>query len=673
MAVKYQILFRDRDNNPCKVTFDFADYAGAPINVLSSGDPVAIKYNGDQDDLFQQLVTSQATIKCIAQPDFVRDTRDIDDRDVYVEITTPATKWIGYLITYQRSEKFDSRGYGLEMIAKDPFSYLKENAYQLLANDYVMGLQNMATICQNVIDASHSLPISFVCDYKPVDSDGNTVMLANIFNHIYLRLETFMNEGLLPSGDEIISKICDLFNCTSFVCDETLYFRQPRALISLQAKEIGIIGRNKNYIINDEYLTRTKAYVQLGVKHAYGETGGNIMPNNFFYFLDPNAAKGSEIMHWQYPSSATQEVYRSRIIRDNGKGIFIKGLYEGMEGTWPRDLFMFGLSNFNTDLVQSDPLLNSEYLLRIKYRYHRYALTRTTQPIKYGFRVYAVFSDGSQYGVNYDGDGGRDVSAGNWYGFNLGSICPLITFPLEATGNESTFELKLICKGGTAFPVSKGDYQFLVSLYPISSGATNSSIPDAVIPDDINITECSIEPDIYSMPDFEINRDANPARNRTESALYVADNTNIRSNKRFKEVAETVEVIAGVKTSEAPDAENGNPVQYTLSNLNGSLQLSANQPITKFDRNGYKDKLVTLNAIDRMYFLRRPRNKITLDIRSTDLKFSDILSFPDFVSGKYVQMESEYRVAECEHTITVQELAGDDDENDIIENYLSSE
>lgn len=681
MAAKYQILFNDIEGNACKVTFDFADWDGPVKDIEAAGDPVTISYNGEPDNLFQQVVTSKATLRLIAQEDFVRDSRDIDDREVSVTIVTPACKWIGYLIADERTELFDSGNYELELTCVDAFSYIKENANKILSNTDILSAQTLTTLVTAIV----GLPCTLNIGYKPMS--GGSAVNGNLFDLLYILVETFMDGGLLKSGIDIISEICDLFNCTSFVEDGVINFRQPRALIDSESKEIGCKDEGyADFLINDEQVYRTTGIVQLGVRHNYGDIGGNIVLNNFFYYYNGSRPIGSEFNHWQYRTDTDCTVTRELIQRENANGIFIKGLIntdnsnERVTTNWSymnSSPFLYSISEFASIIAQMDPLLNSDYYLRLKYRYHRYALSRTTDPIKYAFRVFAVFSDGSKYTFGYDGDGGRDASHTLWSTNGTPTdLMPYISFPLDASNSESTFELKISCKAGKSFPVNKGDYQFMVVLYPMSPENTINQMSKDIIPDDINITEISIMPDIYTMQDLVINRDINPARNRIESALFATDETYCRSIGRFKTVNDPVEVVAGNKISEGVDTVVNNPNQYQLSGLNGMLMSSAtrgNDYLTYQNAAGQIDKLVTLNAKDRMYFLRQPRNQITVDVRSSSLKFSDILNFPGFIEGKYVQMDSEYRVAECEHTITVQELKGADEGTDIIENFLSSE
>lgn len=684
MAAKYQILFNDVDGNACKVTFDFADWTGDVKDVLAAGDPVTINYNGDRTNLFQQVVTSKAVIRVVAQEDFVLDTRDIDDREVSVTIETPAGKWIGFLVSYQRSEIFDSGNYDLEVSCVDAFSYIKENANRILSDTLVMGAQSLNTIISAIV----GLPTVLQIAYKPVTETG--AVEGNLFDLLFILVETFMEGGLLKNGIDIVSSICDLFNCTSFIENGTIYFRQPRALLDTEVKEIGCKDEGyKDFLIDQEEVTRTVGVAQLGVKHDYGNIGGNIIFNNFFYYYKGSAAPGSEFPHWQFRTDTLCTVTRSLIQRDNSNGVFINGLVDTSDptqsvdriwGTGDPHTFLYAVSDFVNVIEQPDDNLNGEYYLRIKYRYHRYALQRTTDPIKYAFRVFAIFADGTKYTFGYDGDGGRTEQHSAWStNTDSSTKMPLITFPLAASNSESTFELNIICRAGLNFPVNKVDdfnYQFMVVLYPITPQNTINQMPADVIPNSINITEVSIMPNIYTMSDLNIDRKANPARNRVDSSLFTSEECYTLSNRKFKTVNDPITAIAGRKIAEGADTSVSNPVQYSLKGLDGVLMSSITRGtdyILYQNEAGMQSHLVKLNAKDRMYFLRNPRNQITVDIRSSSLKFSDILSFPGYVNGKYVQMESEYRVADCEHTVTVQELSGEDTSDDIIETFLSSE
>ena len=678
MAVKYQILFQDVDGNDCKITFDFADYSGAPIDITASGDPLTISYQGDQDDLFQKVVTSQASIRCIAQPDFVNDTRDIDDQTVKVNIGTPAFKWDGYLITYQRSEEFDSGNYELEMIAKDPYSYLKEETNRLLSNTNIMGKQSFS----DIVSAITSLTVQTIIDYQPMN--GVTPVTGELFDNVHILVETFMEDGVLPSGTDIIEKICDLFNCTSFAQDGVIYFRQPRKLLDLPVKNIGENGKYPDFLIaTAEEVTRTKAYVQLGVKQTYpDDLGGSFIENNFFYFKDPTKPTGQEYRQWQYLTGGDYDNYNvttPKILRSDFRGITITGLVTDAIAypnpwTFPDfPKYMVGI----TDIVPYPT--GGLFHLRLKYKYHTYDQTQPVPNIKYAFNVIAVFGDGTMFATSYSGEGGRDKVNGTWVDISAthasGWNVPLIQFPLANGEKETEFELTLDCSNFSDFPYTKGDFNFMVILWPINRAGVNSSYasqfasPEACLPPDITLTEVSIMPDTYKLTDTYPGVYDNP----TSKYLHVfsSDETNTRSDKKFKEVADTLEVVAGTIMGTG-NTFNNPSATIPWQGLNGTLMLSNGTAISKF-RGVIDDKLITLNAKDRMYFLRQPRNKITVDIRSTTLKFSDILSFPGYITGKYVQMEAEYRVADCEHTIIVQELRGKDDPNDIIENYLSSE
>lgn len=664
MSVKYYIPFHDEDNNPCNIEFDIAGYEGDPIELEAVAEPLTISYNGSPDELFQQIITSKASVRLNYNAQFISDTRDIDDKDVPVTITYGSgLKWVGFLIADLRAETFDQTGYDVELTCVDPFSYLKESARTVLSSKHIYGLQSVADILKAIVSESIDLPINIQTDWEKVDG-------SSVISNVYCFIETLMEDGALPSGYDIIGKFMDTFCMQAVIVNGIVHYRNPRALVA--SRMIGITDRlNPEFLINNsEQVTRTRGIKQLGITMPYGEVG-SLLRNGNFYFVDYNSLPGFEFSEWDYIKGGDYSdvtVLPPGISNPDNRGVIIKGF---APSGFLADHSLTSSSHFLSNEIFIPPVVTTlQYFLEIKYRYSLYDTSQPAQ-LFYMFMLTATFNNGDIYSYYNDGVNGSD-KLGQWQQVT-GSQQRYMMFKLEPTNAESTFQIIVSTDALDGFPNNLGtDWVFGISLFPIATSQANSDFysqhgnNDSALSDEINIISVDFRDNKYKIGE---NNEDYPT---DYLKMFQADTTRIRNNKRYSKVNDDIEVPFGAKFNAGNTfVSQDKKMPYTWSN--GSLMNNDGSFIGNFVANGQIEKLITLNARDRMYFLRHPRNMIDLELRSSQLSFTDVLEFPGVIGGKYIQLSDEYNVERCEHHLNVMELSGYDDQNDIIENYLSSE
>lgn len=685
---KYILPFYDEDGNSCQVSFDIEGYTGDPIVLIGGATPLVIAYNGDPNDIFQQIIDSKASITVDYNEQFLNDTRDIDDKQVLVNINYGlGLKWVGFLIADERIETFDQTTYDVELTAVDPFSYLKDSSNKILSTTELMGLQRVYDIIKGVMDSSVEMPVTLYANIAPfavIGGHGQSYRVDGLFKDVLMRAESFMEDGLMISGYDIISAICDIFCLTSFVFNGITTFRQARFIEDQESKKIGVLERgNPEYLIGNEQITRSRGVKQLGVRQSYpDDLGGSIDLNSRFYFFDPSKPVGTEILGWTYPTVSGLSITQPRIKKEDFKGITINGLVSDsvIRPAWTAPNIPKYLVTI-TETVKDYQLGGGYLYLRFKYKYHTYDQSQPTKTIQYGFNIVAQFNDGDLYAVPYNGDGGRINKNSVWShltnsepaGSGIYFTVPQIIFPLANSESEQTFELTVDCTNLAEFPVSKGDFKLMVILWPVQKEGINAdfagdhTIGSDAIPPDINITEVSIMPDVWYL-----NNDQEVTTKYKH--LFNNDETNIRNSRNYSEVSNTLDVKAGVIYGAGNTYANPKAIIPWIG-LEGSLMINPDplMAVETFVISGLQGKLITLNARERMYYNRKPGNLIQCDVRSSSLKFTDVLEFPEVIGGKYLQLSDEYNVKACTHSLALAELNGSEDVNDIIENNLTSE
>lgn len=312
------------------------DYTGLVIPFVGSGDPFRYTYKNENDDKFNQITTSEATISIISNPnisldtfytedertwmvryyagEFVAnnwdDTRAWDDYMAWEEFTPNKDgrelKWAGFLLPDASSEPFRNV-YQFEIKAKDVIGTLKDVPY---AKDTVLikkvdSLKNILGECLRRTD----LDINFVIGVNTFEySMDASTNLSCPLEQTYIDTNRFIDTNNKPySVYNVIKHICDQFSANVQQANGKWYFIDitERARNSFYAREykytaltesfdkVGALQIISNKMLTPEQLvnadhsfTKEPAYRSVSTYYQYGYLS-NQLPNGDFNVINP--------------------------------------------------------------------------------------------------------------------------------------------------------------------------------------------------------------------------------------------------------------------------------------------------------------------------------------------------------------------------------------------------
>ena len=667
MAVKYYISFTSDLGKNCRVDFDIAGYGGQPIELDGSG--CSILYDGK--DMFDPIITSKASLSVNYHDQFLRDTRDADDKQIPVTIYHGNEKWIGFLIADNRDETFDKTNQTIDLVCVDPFSYIRTLQKDMFRDIEMYGRQSIETVIRSIFGyVLDSLSINVLNDTVPNGATGN------IINATYCYTQVFQDDnGIFQNGYDIIESLMNDLIMTAIFYNGVLVLRNNKYLMNQDGLEIGLSedGDANFWIGNSELVTRTRGQKEASRSLDYPDPI-TLLTNPYFYYY--NASKADKVRGWnERPSFPWEGVTGVEYIgtgRDRSpygyriSGLFAAGAGEGKDvgAVWTIAAIQMPIGG----LILGD---QHNYLLKIKFRYSRYpiVLNDDGDQRKIQLAVTVVARDLAGTKTLFYNNNGKtglgEYSIDQWDEFiSTSNNDPRVYFPIENTNEIQDVEVSIpdVANYGLTGPV-----QYEVYLFPVSDANGNAAIITdgggwSAYPDSID----------YLAVDFMLVRDGKAYYNGNAYIdKYTNEQSFYTSKKNFSQIGETKNMSIGRSYFLAGRDSNGDDVNVLDAFNRASLTYSDGEIISVFNQGATSRPLIQLAAASELFFNRLPRYQIDAVIRG-NVNITDILISPKVIEGKYVCVKDEYDLYTDEHNMTLQQLSGSDDETDIIENFLST-
>jgi len=665
MSAKYYISFTSDLDKKCRIEFDIEGYEGDPIEL--DGDGCSILYDGS--DLLDPIITSKASLSVNYHEQFLADTRDADDKEIPVTIYHGNEKWIGFLIADNRDETFDKTNYSIELTCVDPFSYIRGLQKDLFRDTSMFGRQSIESVIRGVFAyALDSLTIDVQNDTIPTGATGN------IINSTYCYMQVFQDDnGLFINGYDIIEKIMNDLVMTAIFYNGVLVLRNNRYMINQPTTEIGL---NENddpifWVGNTELISRTRGQKEASRSLDYPDPV-SLLSNPNFYFYDET--KEDKIRGWFQHAlpwhNLTGIEYVGTGREKSPYGVRLKGIETGSypEGkqvgaVWSTSIIDMPVSGVND---------NHNYLLKVKYRYTRYPIVldgdSNQKKVVLGLNIIATDLGGSGKVMVYHNEGKTGIgqySVNQWEDVSSGeTTVARIFWPADNTNDIQDVEISIPSVANYGFI---GPVQFDVYLLPI--GAFNGN--DSIFPAGGGVSAYPDSVDFISV-DLMVTRDGKAYYNGNAYIdKYSSEQYFYTSPLNFSLIGETKDMTIGRSYYLSGRDENGNDINK-LDFLNrASLTYSDGTAIETFTQGVKTLPLIQYGANSELFFNRLPRYQIDATIRG-DVNITNVISSEKVIVGKYLCVKDEYNLYSDTHDMTLQQLSGSDDENDLIENFLST-
>lgn len=329
---RYQMKFNDLKGASWIVSLCLSGYTG-PVQQLALGPtPLTIRYDGDQDDIFDTIRTSKADLqvyKNVDEEGLLDDTNLITDKDFYVIVDCIETgyKWIGWLIPDGRTGQIRTDGYYIRMTAVDPFSYAKNALMQVMQDGKpgptLEGKQNLIDFIQTCILTAAASPddfkamITHILNYKGADT-SLTNPNADCLQMVACYAENFLDSNGRPKkGQDVIEDILTATGMYTFISQGNYHFRSPIALVPGNIRTNYLNGDDSTVIYpnnllrtittkdfdetrflleNSDNITPDRPVKEVSVHFDYNNLI-SIMPNSqFANAVPPNDSDGNSIV-----------------------------------------------------------------------------------------------------------------------------------------------------------------------------------------------------------------------------------------------------------------------------------------------------------------------------------------------------------------------------------------
>lgn len=325
-SIKYAGSFLNRYNKTVSVTL-LADGSFTPKELSFSEDPVTITYDGEDEDLYQTMIPSKATIKIMLGE---------DDADLLEEINTMTEntfgvlimvressfpfallyRWEGWLIPDEQVRQFTYQPQEVSLTAIDPIS--RSKGQKLINSDgsYIYGKQTIKYIVDRCLEGVFTPDTSLATYNLIVDSDltlSNTTstVLPPIFDQLQVNSESFNDElGRPRSGYEVIEMIARALFMRVFYENGNIYFIDviQYSLMSTSpgitlnnfqyANEFTTEGVNTLLLGNSENITRIRTFRESICKFIYKSSIGMLLDGNLINW--ESISGGYKLAQWYY-------------------------------------------------------------------------------------------------------------------------------------------------------------------------------------------------------------------------------------------------------------------------------------------------------------------------------------------------------------------------------------
>lgn len=653
-GTRYTMKFTDVLNGDWEVNFGLLNYTGEATTIIGADSPLTIRYDGDEDDLHDTIRSSKATISLVVKQEysdaFFSDTDNITDKEVRITVTcNRGYTWDGWLIADERKKRMRKENYYLELTAVDNFSLIKGQTFTADDGSILLGRKDMMSILNFAFKKSLSDPsdwkwrITHTLNYTGSSSTGIVANFNDPLHQVMAYSENFRSTNDRPdTGESVVKKIMQIFGMYAFRSQGVFNFRSPIALTPDNIRtnaNAGVLNpdpiiRNvhtkeysddRPYLLgNSEIITNDRPKKEVSLHFKYDDII-SIIENSDFTNWD-----GTNFSGWINHMGAGNPISRSGTGRpQNPYALHIGGYITTVSPL----MGLSGMEGHSYRNIEKGNVLN----IKIKFKWYDYVARIPGFPTNihasFDFRIRVTNGASTYYYYNVSSsdpaaDPGQVQRANNWlpmpdFTANPGQWCTCIIASTDAIQTVSF----------TTPPVPI-DGQIKIELMPIL-----------------------IRPDLY------------PAWNQVNAFIDIINvdfgiQQNSDGNKLIGEWHYLQQAGDYSQIDDMVEVDMGDTRVDTVSGALFKAESPGELTTTWFNSVGAVNGWGLLRNLLRMwmYFGRRPKKKIQVEIFSNELYFEHILTFTsgqqELIPGKFMQMTDEYDVKKCTHSIVAMQLKG---------------
>lgn len=659
--VRYQMKFIDQLNMTWLIDFSQDNYTGNITHLVAAPDPLIIRYEGDDIDIFSQVHKSKAIINIYVDSGATNlffETNNITDKTFAVNIynVDKSYQWDGWLIPDERSGRLLDQGYYLQLTAIDPLSYADGAKYvHPETGQFIQGKLNIYTLLDYALRKSTNvnntirIRLNSVLNYEGMKAEG-APYYANLLFTVRGYAENFLQANDRPQNAlEVVNRINKVFGLTVFRENLNFVFRSPMALIpetittyttqQVIQETLQFNVHNRAFdtapgmlMNNSDVLTCDRPYKELSISFVYDNILSIIANANF-----ANYDEATQTFADWTKMNMTNNVYRIGEGRPlNPYRMHIDGYTTQVSPIQP----LTGMVGHSYRPILQDSILN----VSIKFRWYDYKKEIPDFPANQWatmlFRLRVTDGTNTYYyftrsAGSTSGDVGTNAAYDHWLPRENESLNPAQWSQclVASTVNDQTMQF-------TTPPCPIGG-TIQIELRPLLVPDPNNAVNKWMLKTDNWIEYIAV--DIGE----QINSQGNEITGETHYITQYQNYSQIGATENFELGDTPVETVSGALFKSGTEVAGTNNLTTTW--INSVL------PVKDFN-------LIKNMLRIWMFFARQPKVLIDCEIFSNTLKFEHLLIFKngskDILPGKYMQLTKEWSVRNCLHRIRAAQLTG---------------
>lgn len=311
---KYTLSFVDAFGRDVLVALWSGEFVLTPKALMADADPVKISFLGEEDDVFQSVITTKAEVRIVLGED---DLDIFEDLSSMTEETFGMTisigdnyEWHGWVIPDEQEKKFSYSAQTITIRAIDPLSKIKGR--KLLNDDktYIHGEHTLKYYIEKCMDPLFGTDNTngsyefFIASTLRLSYDTVTVF-PDILEQLTVFAEVFNDDMGRPiNAYDVIKIIAEALCMRCFYENRKLYFVDVKTFTNNW--EIGAIpliykteGFEDNILLkNSENITTTRTFRESRVRFEYNGIVGLLEDG---YLLNWTASgSGHVLTNWEY-------------------------------------------------------------------------------------------------------------------------------------------------------------------------------------------------------------------------------------------------------------------------------------------------------------------------------------------------------------------------------------
>ena len=325
-GIKYLGSFINRYNKNVSVIL-ISDGATITAGLSFGKDPVTIAYDGEDEDIYQTMIPSKASINIMIgedDADLFEDINNMTENTFGVLITIRESffpfnllyKWEGWLVPDEQVRKFTYQDQPMTLTAIDPISRSKGQKLLNTDGSYIYGKQTLKFIVDRCLQGVFTPDTSLATYNLVVDSDltlSNTTSttLPPLLEQLQVNAEAFNDDvGKPKSGFDVLQMIAKSLFMRVFYENGNVYFIDilqytligASPSISLNTffykNEFTTEGTNTLLLGNSENITRTRTFRDSIAKFKYASAVGLLIDGNLVNWTPIGG--GYKLTNWYY-------------------------------------------------------------------------------------------------------------------------------------------------------------------------------------------------------------------------------------------------------------------------------------------------------------------------------------------------------------------------------------